>query len=134
MDRPTETPIPDRELYGQSISHNKKEAFIMNPEVAALLETLAADTRQVSVTFFPIGMHSHLMSDGMGGWNLQIHSTVEFPWEEEQVISNEEHLSTEELVGRMGIMAMLSDGFIAQQAEAAMADLDAELNALLNGE
>lgn len=106
----------------------------MNPQVEALLAELAADTEKVSVTFFPIGLHTHLMSDAMGGWNLQVHSTVEFPWEEEQIISSEEHLTTDELVGRMGILAMISEGFIAQQAEAAMGDLDAELNALLNGE
>ena len=52
--RPTETPIPDRELYGQSISHNKRKRFAMNPEVAALLEELAADTQKASVTFFPM--------------------------------------------------------------------------------
>lgn len=106
----------------------------MTPEVEALLSELSADPQKVSVTFFPLGMHTHLMSDGVGGWNLQVHSTVQFPWEEEQIISDESNLSTEELVGRMGILAMLSDGFIGQQAEAAMADIDAELNALLNGE
>lgn len=106
----------------------------MNPEVAALLETLASDPRQASVTFFPIGMHTHLMSDGMGGWNLEVHSTVTSMEEQEVIISAEEHLTTDELVGRMGILAMLSDGFVEQQAQAAMGDLDAELNALLNGE
>ena len=49
----------------------------MNPEVAALLEELADDTQKASVTFFPMGIHTHLSSDGMGGWNLQVHSTVE---------------------------------------------------------
>ena len=49
----------------------------MNPEVAALLEELAADTQKASVTFFPMGIHTHLTSDGMGGWNLEVHSTVE---------------------------------------------------------
>ena len=134
--RPTETPIPDPELYGESISHYKKEAFTMNPAVEALLSELAADTEKVSVTFFPMGMHTHLMSDGLGGWNLQVHSTVQFPWEEEVIISDESNLTTDELVGRMGILAMIADGFVAQQAEAVMGttDLDAELNALLNGE
>lgn len=106
----------------------------MNPEVAALLSELTEDTEKVGVTFFPIGMHTHLMSDGIGGWNLQVHSTVQFPWEEEVVVSDEKNLTTDELVGRMGILAMLSDGFIEQQAQAAMSGLDAELNALLNGE
>ena len=106
----------------------------MNPQIAELLATLSADPSTASVTFFPIGMHTHLMSDGMGGWNLQVHSTVQFPWEEEQIISDEEHLNTEELVGRMGILAMMSEGFIGMQAEAAMSDLDAELDRLLNGE
>ena len=106
----------------------------MNPEVAALLETLASDPRQASVTFFPMGMHTHLMSDGMGGWNLQVHSTVQFPWEQEEIISDESNLTTDELVGRMGILAMIADGFVEQQAQAAMGDLDAELDRLLNGE
>lgn len=108
----------------------------MNPEVAELLAELAADTQQASVTFFPMGVHTHLMSDGMGGWNLEVHSTVEFPWEEEQTITAEEHLSTEELVGRMGILAMIAEGFVAQQAEAeaAKSDLDAELERFLAGE
>ena len=44
----------------------------MNPEVAALLEELAADTQKASVTFFPMGIHTHLTSDGMGGWNLEV--------------------------------------------------------------
>ena len=34
----------------------------------------------------------------------------------------------------MGLLAMLSDGFVEQQAQAAMGDLDAELDRLLNGE
>lgn len=106
----------------------------MTPEVEALLSELSADPQKVSVTFFPLGMHTHLMSDGVGGWNLQVHSTIQFPWEEEVIISDESNLTTDELVGRMGILAMISEGFIAQQAEAAMGDLDAELNALLNGE
>lgn len=106
----------------------------MNPEVAALLETLAADPQQASVTFFPIGLHTHLMSDGMGGWNLQVHSTVTSMEEQEEIISAEEHLTTDELVGRMGILAMISDGFISQQVESQMSSLDAELDALLNGE
>lgn len=106
----------------------------MSPEVAALLEELAADTQKASVTFFPLGVHTHLMSDGMGGWNLEVHSTVQFPWEEEQTISAEEHLSTDELQGRMGLLVLMSDGMVSQQAEVAMSDLDAELEALLNGE
>ena len=106
----------------------------MNPEVAALLETLASDPRQASVTFFPIGLHTHLMSDGMGGWNLQVHTSVQSYEEEEVIISDEEHLTTDELVGRMSMLALMSEGFISQQAEAAMSGLDAELDALLNGE
>lgn len=106
----------------------------MNPEVAALLEELAANPQTASVTFFPLGLHTHLMSDGIGGWNLQVHSTVQFPGQEEEIISDETSLTTEELVGRMGILAMLSDGFVEQQAQAAMGDLDAELDRLLNGE
>lgn len=106
----------------------------MNPEVAALLEELAADPQKASVTFFPLGIHTHLMSDGQGGWNLEVHSTVQFPWEEEQTISAEEHLTTDELQGRMGILVLMSEGMVAQTTEAAMADLDAELEALLGGE
>lgn len=106
----------------------------MNPEVSALLEELATNTEVASVTFFPMGLHAHLMSDGMGGWNLQVHSTVQHEWEQEQVLSDEEHLSTDELLARMGMLTMVADGFISQQVDAGMSDLDAELNALLNGE
>lgn len=107
----------------------------MNPEVAALLEELAADTQKASVTFFPMGIHTHLSSDGMGGWNLQVHSTVEdHETQQEEIISAEEHLSTDELVGRMGILVMIAEGFMSQQVEALTAGLDAELEALLNGE
>lgn len=104
----------------------------MSPEVAALLEELAADTQKASVTFFPLGMHTHLMSDGHGGWNLEVHSTIQFPWEEEVTISSEQSLTTEELVGRMSILAMLSDLQIETQASALSADLDAELEAFFN--
>lgn len=107
----------------------------MNPEVTALLEELAADTQKASVTFFPMGLHTHLTSDGLGGWNLEVHSTVEdHTTEQEEIISHEEHLSTEELVGRMGILCMVADAFVDAQAATLVGDLDAELEALLNGE
>lgn len=107
----------------------------MNPEVAALLEELADDTRKASVTFFPMGIHTHLTSDGRGGWNLEVHSTVEdHETQQEEIISAEQSLSTEELVGRMGILAMIAEGYMSQAVADLTADLDAELNALLNGE
>lgn len=107
----------------------------MNPEVAALLEELAADTRKASVTFFPMGLHTHLTSDGQGGWNLEVHTTVEdHETEQEETISAEEHLTTEELVFRMSMLAMIADSIIDAQVQAESDDLDAELAEFFNSQ
>ena len=107
----------------------------LSPAVAELLTTLAADPETASVTFFPMGLHTHLMSDGMGGWNLEVHTTVEdHMTEQEQILSDEEHLSTEELVFRMGSLAALAEAWIDQMIAHAGEDFDSELAALLNDE
>lgn len=106
----------------------------MNPEVAALLEELASDPQTASVTFFPLGVHTHLMSDGQGGWNLQVHSTPETPEEGEMVITDEHNLATVELLMRMSTLADMSEQYLSQMAEKAMRDIEAELEALLGGE
>ena len=104
----------------------------MNPEVVALLEELAADTNKASVTFFPMGLHTHLTSDGAGGWNLEVHSTVENPWEQEEMISHEEHMSTDALVFRMSMLAMIADTFLDAQMEDLTSGLDDELDSFFN--
>lgn len=106
----------------------------MNPEVVALLEELAADPRKASVTFFPMGLHTHLTSDGEGGWNLETHTTVEdHETEVEETISHEEHLTTDELVFRMGMLAAIADSILDAQMQELMGDsFDAELEALLS--
>ena len=105
----------------------------LSPEASAVLEELAANPEMVSVSFFPMGMHSHLMADGRGGWNLKVHSTVQFPWEEEVVISSEDHLSTHDLLMRMEGLATLGNLHVELQAQALSSDLDAELEAFFNG-
>jgi hypothetical protein len=105
----------------------------LSPAVAELLSTLEADPQTASVTFFPFGLHTHLMSDGMGGWNLEVHTSVPVDSEEpEEVISDEEHLSTEELVFRMSSLASLAEAWMDQMVADAGQDFDAELEALLN--
>ena len=107
----------------------------MNPEVVALLEELAADTNKASVTFFPMGIHTHLSSDGMGGWNLEVHTTVEdHETEQEEIISHEEGMSTEALVFRMSMLAMIADTILDAQAQELAGDLDAELEAFFNSQ
>ena len=104
----------------------------LNPAVAELLSTLEADPETASVTFFPMGLHTHLMSDGMGGWNLQVHTSVEdHTTEQEQVLSDEEHLSTEELVFRMASLAALGEAWIDQMIASA-GDIDEELEAFFS--
>lgn len=104
----------------------------LSPAIAELLSTLEADPQTASVTFFPMGLHTHLMSDGMGGWNLQVHTSVPMDSDErEEVISDEEHLSTEELVFRMASLAALGEAWMdAMVADAG--DLDEELEAFFN--
>lgn len=91
----------------------------MNPEVAALLEELAADTTVASVTFFPMGLHTHLMSDGQGGWNLEVHTTRMSEEDVEEVVTAEEHLTTDDLVFRMGTLALVAEMYIDQLVEEA---------------
>lgn len=98
----------------------------MNPEVAALLEELAADTEKASVTFFPMGIHTHLSSDGEGGWNLQVHTTRTSEDDVEQVVTDDHHVSTEDLLFRMGTLTFIAEMFIDQQVQESNVADDAE--------
>ena len=98
----------------------------MNPEVAALLEELAADTNKASVTFFPMGIHTHITSDGEGAWNLQVHTTRTSEDDVEEVVSDDKHVSTEELVHRMGVLSFIAEMFMDQMVEESHIGDDAE--------
>lgn len=106
--------------------------FGTNPAVEALLAELEADPNAASVTFFPMGLHTHLMSDGQGGWNLEVHTTRQFEEDEEQILDSAEHLPTEVLVTRMAMLTMIADVYVAEQANGFADDADAELAALLD--
>lgn len=106
----------------------------LNPAVAALLSELEADPEQASVTFFPMGLHTHLMSDGQGGWNLEVHTTRMSDEDTEKVLSSDEHLPTEQLVFRMSMLAMIAEVYVDEQTAGFADDADAELAALLNEE
>lgn len=102
----------------------------LHPAVAALLSELEADPTTASVTFFPMGIHTHLMSDGMGGWNLEVHTTRQSEEDVEEVVSSDEHLPTEQLVFRMSMLAMIAEVTLDEQTRGFADDADAELAAL----
>jgi hypothetical protein len=70
----------------------------------------------------------------MGGWNLQVHTTPRSEDEPEQMVSDEEHLTTDELVFRMGTLSMIADTILADMAQQMASDLDAELEAFFNSQ
>jgi hypothetical protein len=106
--------------------------FEATPEVMSLLAELEADPNAVSLTFFPMGIHTHIMSDGQGGWNLEVHTTVENEGDMEAVISDDRNLPTEVLVTRMSMLALIANVYVDEQVQQFSADdADAELAALL---
>lgn len=106
--------------------------FEASPEVMSLLAELEADPNAVSLTFFPMGIHTHIQSDGQGGWNLEVHTTVEQEGEMEAVISDDRNLPTEVLVTRMSMLALIANVYVDEQvSQFSAGDPDAELSALL---
>lgn len=106
--------------------------FGVNPAVEALLAELEADPNTASVTFFPMGLHTHMTSDGQGGWNLEVHTTRQFEEDEEQILDHAEHLPTEVLVTRMSMLAMIAEVYVDEQTRGFADDADVELAALLD--
>lgn len=62
---------------------------------------------EAAVTFFEnLGMHSHILyNPDSESFDLEVHTTAVFPWDEEQVMVEEPGLSAEEVVIRLQILA-----------------------------